>query len=132
MATLVRNIEKALGWIEAEEAGHAALGWHPLLGGELAARRIDRKHAYAVMAAIGDIDVAAGAIDGDLGAGRIAGEIGRRRTHHVERHELAGAAIPPVGGDRGIKLVQDVGQRTPRMEGDMAWPGTGAGSRARG
>ena len=92
---------------------------------------VDRKHADTVVAAIGDVDVAAGAIDRDLGAGRIAGEIGRRRTQHVKRRELAGPAILPVGRDRGIELVQHIGQRAPRVEADMARPSTGTGGDAR-
>src|SRR5580698_9908591 len=127
MAALVGDIEKALPWIEAEEARHAALGRHPLARRERALVRIDAEHADAVMAAVGRIDVATGEIDPDLGAGAVAGELRWRGGDPLERRELAALAILAIGRDRRIELVDRVGQRLARMEVDMARRGAGAG-----
>src|SRR5713226_6181160 len=73
-AVLVGDVEEALRRIEGEEARRAAMGRHPLARRERALGRIDGEHADAVVAAVGNVEIAAGAIDRDLGASAVAGE----------------------------------------------------------
>ena len=128
MAALVGDVEEtARTGSKAEEARHAALGRHPLARRERALGRIDAEHADAVVAAVGDVDVAAGAIDRDLGAGAVAGEFRRRRVYDLQRRQLAAGAVLAIGRDRRIELVDHVGERAPRMEIDMARAGAGPG-----
>src|SRR5215208_7004833 len=119
-AVLVGDIEEALIGIEGEEAWRAAMGWHPLARRQRALGAIDAEHADTVMAAIGDVDVAAGAIDPDLGARAVAGEFRRRGRDRLQWRERAALPVLAIGGDRRIELVDDVGQRPGRMEIDVA------------
>src|SRR6202011_2759349 len=98
-AVLVGDVEEALRGIEGEEARRAAMGRHPLARRERALGRIDGEHADAVVAAVADVEVAAGAIDRDLGAGAVAGELSRRRRDRLQRRERAAAAVLAIGGE---------------------------------
>src|SRR5690242_11393069 len=110
MAALVGDIEETLAGIEAEEARHAALGRHPLARRERTLSRVDPEHTDAVVAAVGGVDVAAGAIDPDLRAGAVAGEVRRSRRNALDRRELAALAILAIGRERRIELVDHIGE----------------------
>ena len=129
---LVGDIEKALGRIEGEETRRTAQRRHPLARRERAFGRIDGEHADAVVAAVGDIEVAAGAIDRDLGAGAVAGELGRRRRDGLQRGQGAGSPVLAVGGEGRVEFIGDVSQRLLRMEIDVTRRGAGTGGHARG
>ena len=86
---------------------------------------VDREHTHTVVAAIGDVDVAAGAVDADLGARAVAREGVGTGGHGLDRRQRR--AFLPIGRDRRIKLVDHVGERAGRMKVDMAR----AGARAR-
>ncbi len=129
---LVGDVEEALGRIEGEETRRAAQGRHPLARRERALGRIDGEHADTVVAAVGDVEVAAGAIDRDLGAGAVAGELGRRRRDGLQRRQGAGSPVLAVGGEGRVEFIGDVSQRLLRMEIDVTRRGAGTGRHARG
>src|SRR6185437_1450130 len=87
----------------------------------------DPEHADAVVAAVGRVDVAAGAIDPDLGASAVAGEVRRRRRYALDRRELAALAVLAIGRERRIELVDHIGERLGGMEVDVPRRRTGAG-----
>ena len=70
----VFTLAESLGGVEGKETRNRAVRWNPLLRRQRSPGRIDREHADAVVAAVGDIDMAAVATDPDLGAGAVAGE----------------------------------------------------------
>ncbi len=129
---MVGDVEEALGRIEGEEARRAAVRRHPLPRCQRALDGIYRKHADAIVAAVGDIDVAAGAIDLDLRPGAVAVELRRRRRNRLQRHERARAAVLAISRQRRIEFVDDVGQCFTRMEIDVPRRGAGTGRDARG
>src|SRR5918994_5396174 len=131
-AVLVGDVEEALVGIEGEEARRAAMGRHPLARRQRALAAVDAEHADAVVAAIGHVDIAAGAIDRDLRARAVAGELRRGGRDRLQRRERAASPILAGGGDRRIGLVDDVGPRLGGVEIDMAWGGTRPRRHARG
>src|SRR6266851_1243531 len=113
------------GRIETEETRRAAACRRPADRTELSARLIDAEDHDAVMAAVGDVEVASRRRELDFRRRVAADIVFGQRGDHLERLGLSALGIPCIGGDGGRKLVADISPGLGRMEGEMTRSGPG-------